>query len=87
VVDASDLVSDDAVPIPCLHVPPSPLPSARALVALLADSDDDVPIPHITPRSALLSCDSDVEVLIPLYFLVPPLLLLPLFAAVLHRSG
>jgi hypothetical protein len=53
VVDASDLVNDDEVPTPCLHVPFPPRPSALAATASLADSGDEVPIPRMPPRSAL----------------------------------
>jgi hypothetical protein len=63
---ASDLVSGDEVPIPCLHVPHH-CPSPRAVPASLADSDDDddddddsVFFTHVC--SAL--CDSDDEVFI-----------------------
>jgi hypothetical protein len=65
VFGSPNLVSDDKVPIPCLHVPSHKRPSAHAAAASLEDSDDKVPIPHFPPRSALVLCDSDDEVLIP----------------------
>jgi hypothetical protein len=79
---ASDQVSDDEVPDPFLHVPSHwRLKPAHAAAALLADSDEQVPIPHVPPRSALVPCDSDDEVLFrALCFLVPPRLPIPLFA-------
>jgi hypothetical protein len=55
---ASDLVSDEDVPIPRLHVSsPSALqpPSPHAPAASLADSGDEVPIPCNPSPSALLS--------------------------------
>jgi hypothetical protein len=64
-VFASDLVSDDEVPIPFLHVPSPSQPSAHAAAASLADRDYEVHIPRIPPRCALVSCDNDDEVLIP----------------------
>jgi hypothetical protein len=63
VFGASDLFSDDQVAIPCPHVLPPRRPSAHA-AADFADSDDEVPIQHSSPRSALASCDSDDEVLV-----------------------
>jgi hypothetical protein len=65
VFDALDLVSGDEVPIPCPHVPPPQRPSADAAAASLADSDDYVHVPCNPARSALVSWDSDDEVLIP----------------------
>jgi hypothetical protein len=56
--------------------------------ASLAESDDDVPILRIPPRSALVSCDSDDEVLVPLpLLLVPPPLPVPLLALALQACG
>jgi hypothetical protein len=60
---ASDPVSDDEDPIPCLHVPSPRQPPAHATAASLAKSDDDIPIPRIPPRNALVLCDSEDEVL------------------------
>jgi hypothetical protein len=60
VFGASDLVSDDEVP--CLHVPSTRQPTARAATTSLADSDDEL---SISPRSALVLCDSDDEVPVP----------------------
>jgi hypothetical protein len=60
----SDPVNDE-VSIPCLHVPSPRQPSARAAAASVAESDDEVPMSRIPPRSALASCDGDDEVLIP----------------------
>jgi hypothetical protein len=73
VFSASDQVSDEEVPIPHLYVPPPQPPSAHAAAALLADCDK-VPILHIPPCSALVSCDSNDEVGIPhiLRFLARP---------------
>jgi hypothetical protein len=82
VFGASSWVSDDDVPIPCLHVPSPRQPSAHAMTASLAESDNDVPILRIPPRSALVSCDSDDEALVPL-----PLLLVPLLALALQACG
>jgi hypothetical protein len=83
--DASDLVSDNKVPIPCLHVLPPRRPSAHASAASLTGSDDEVLILRFSPRSALVVCAantvSEDEVLIPHPFLyVPPLLPITLFA-------
>jgi hypothetical protein len=47
----SNPVHDDQVPIPCLRVPFPRRPSARAAAALLANSDDEVCIPHVPPCS------------------------------------
>jgi hypothetical protein len=62
--DASDLVSDVEVPIPCLHVSPTRRPSAHAAAASLANSDDKVHNLRIPPRPALVPCDGDDEGLI-----------------------
>jgi hypothetical protein len=43
VLVASDPVSDDEVPIPCLHVPKPWRRPAHAVAASLAESDDEVP--------------------------------------------
>jgi hypothetical protein len=64
VFGASDIVRNDEVPNPCLHVPSPQQSSAHAVATSLADSDD-VPILRIQPRSAVVSCDSDDEVLVP----------------------
>jgi hypothetical protein len=72
VLTASDLVSDEKVPIPGLCVPPPRQPSALAATTSLAGSDDEVHILHIPPHSALASCDSDDDA-----FLLHPLLSYP----------
>jgi hypothetical protein len=51
VFGALDPVSNDEVPIPCLHVQPLWQPPAHAATALLAVSDDEVPILYIPPCS------------------------------------
>jgi hypothetical protein len=51
---AHDQVSDDEVPIPCLHVTSLPQPLARA-AASPAGSDDEVPIPPFSHHPALVS--------------------------------
>jgi hypothetical protein len=57
---ASDLVSNAEVSIPCLHVPLLPTgPAAHAAAALVADSDDGVPILRFTHCPALVLCDGD----------------------------
>jgi hypothetical protein len=43
----SVLVRDDDVPIPCLLVPSHPRPSAHAAAVMLADSNDEVPLPQV----------------------------------------
>jgi hypothetical protein len=63
---ASDLVSDDEVPIPRLYVPFPQQLSDHAVAASLADSCAEVPFPRLPPRITLAACDSDKEVLIPL---------------------
>jgi hypothetical protein len=59
---APDHVSDDEVPIPCLHVTLPPRPAARAAATSPANSDDEVPIPRFSHRPALLSRCGDAEV-------------------------
>jgi hypothetical protein len=61
VSDASDLVSDDLVPIPCLCVASPLRPSDHAAETSLADSAVEVPIQRFPPRSAQVPCDSDDE--------------------------
>jgi hypothetical protein len=56
-----NLVSNVEVPIPCLRVPPPRCPSTYAAAVPLADSYEEVPIPHFLPQSALVSCDSGDE--------------------------
>jgi hypothetical protein len=72
---APDQVSDDGVP---RHCPPRP--SSCAAATSLADSDDEVPIPRLSCRTALLSCYGDAAVPLPhpvfLAFPAPPPLLL-----------
>jgi phosphate-selective porin len=58
---ASDQVSDDEVPIPCLHATSPFWLSARAAVTSPADSDDEVPIPRFSHRPTLVSCYGDAE--------------------------
>jgi hypothetical protein len=85
VFDATDLVSDNKVPIPCLHVLPPREPSAHASAASLASSDDEVLILRFSPRSAVVVCatitvsEDEVLILHSLLF-VPPLLPITLFA-------
>jgi hypothetical protein len=57
-----DMVTDDKVSIPCLHVPSPHRPWAPATAAPPADSDNVVPILHFTRRPAMFSCASDDEV-------------------------
>jgi hypothetical protein len=57
---APDQVSDDKIPIPCLQVSPPPRPSAHTTAASPADSDDELPIPRLSHRPALVSCYGDV---------------------------
>jgi hypothetical protein len=61
---ASELFSSDEIPIPCLPAPYSQKfqPPSHAAVALLVDSDDDVPILHFTRRSSSSSSLNCVEV-------------------------
>jgi hypothetical protein len=61
-----------STPIPCLHVPSPVRPSAYTAAALLADRDDEVPIPRNPPRFALVLCDSNDKVLILHRMLVRP---------------
>jgi hypothetical protein len=70
---SSDLVSDDEVPIPCLHFPPPRQPSAHGAAPSLADSDDELPIMRNPPLSDLVSFDIDDKVFILRHvFSVPP---------------
>jgi hypothetical protein len=55
-------VSDDEVPISCLHVTSPPRPSAHAAAASPIDSDDELPIPRFSHHLALVSCYGDAEV-------------------------
>jgi hypothetical protein len=50
---ASDQVSNDEVPIPCLRIPATPRPSDPAAAALRTDKDDEVPFLSGTHRPAL----------------------------------
>jgi hypothetical protein len=70
---ASDAVSDDEVPIPCLYVSPPWRPSAHVAAASLADSDNEDHIPQMPPRSGLVTCDSVDEAPIPRPMLSHPL--------------
>jgi hypothetical protein len=54
-VNALDLVRDDEVPIPCLHIP-SPAAFCSCCGCLASDSDK-VLILRIPPRSALMYID------------------------------
>jgi hypothetical protein len=45
--------------------PTPPRPSAHAAATLLADSDNEVPIPHVSRCTALLSCYGDAAVPLP----------------------
>jgi hypothetical protein len=47
---ASGLFRDGEVPMPCLHTSCHWRPAAHAAAASLADSDNEVPIPHFLPR-------------------------------------
>jgi hypothetical protein len=59
---APNQVSDDEVPIPCLHVTSPLRPSACATAASPSDSDDEVPIPRFSHCPALVSCYRDAAV-------------------------
>jgi hypothetical protein len=73
-LDFPRLFSDDQVPTPCTHVPSPQQLSTVSAPALLADSDDEDPIPHNLPFSAVAVCDSDDKALIPHCMLsCPPL--------------
>jgi hypothetical protein len=63
--DASVLVSDNEGTIPWPYVLSPSRPSPHAVGASLADSDAEVHVPRNPPPSALVSCDSDHEALIP----------------------
>jgi hypothetical protein len=59
---ASDLVSDDQSPFPCLL---TVAPMWRPVNAtLIADNGEEVPIPHFTLHLALVPCNNDEEVLV-----------------------
>jgi hypothetical protein len=45
----------------CVVLPP-PRPSAPAAATLPADRDEEVPIPCLPHRTALVSCDGDAEI-------------------------
>jgi hypothetical protein len=47
---ASDLFRDGEVPIACLHASSHWRPAAHSAAASLADSADEIPIPHFLPR-------------------------------------
>jgi hypothetical protein len=86
VSSASNLVSDDEVHVSCLCAyfsAPRPL-SDHASATTLADSAGKIPIPWLTPRSALVSCDSYGKALIPrLALSCVPFTVRPLFALLL----
>jgi hypothetical protein len=77
-----DQISDGEVPIPLLRATSPPQPSARAAAPLPADSDDEVPIPRFSHRTALVSCYGDAEVALcaPEFLAFPPPPPLLLFA-------
>jgi hypothetical protein len=62
---APDPISDDVDPISRLHVTSPHELSAHAAAPSPAESDDEVPIPRFSHRTALLSCYGDAEVLLP----------------------
>jgi hypothetical protein len=60
---ASDLVSDDEVPIACLYILFSQRLCDQAAATSLADRADEAPMPRLLPLFALVVSDSDHEVL------------------------
>jgi hypothetical protein len=62
VFGAPDQVSDDEVPIICLHVASPPRPSACGAAASPAGSDGAVPIPRLFRRPALVLWSDDAAI-------------------------
>jgi hypothetical protein len=76
-----DQISDDEVPIPCLHVTSPSQPSAHAAAPSPADRDDEVPIPRFSHHTALVSCYSDAEIPPALRYFLPFILPLPSYCS------